>query len=82
MGIFEMGIFELQEKEFFSEKDGMPRRPFPNGWKGERGLYAVGFTKRGLLGAAMDARKIADDIEECSETEANQLMFFPCSPRN
>uniref|UniRef100_A0A2P2QZP3 Uncharacterized protein n=1 Tax=Rhizophora mucronata TaxID=61149 RepID=A0A2P2QZP3_RHIMU len=47
----------------FSEKDGFPREPFPNGWKGENGLYAVGFTKRGLLGASIDARRIAEDIE-------------------
>jgi len=47
----------------FSEKDGLPRRPFPNGWKGQRGLYAVGFTKRGILGASMDAKRIAEDIE-------------------
>ncbi|RWV89011.1 hypothetical protein GW17_00048863, partial [Ensete ventricosum] len=38
-----------EEEELFSENDGLPRRPFPDGWKGERGLYAVGFTKRGLL---------------------------------
>ncbi|PKA59048.1 Indole-3-pyruvate monooxygenase YUCCA2 [Apostasia shenzhenica] len=53
----------LKERDFFSEKDGLPRRPFPNGWKGERGLYAVGFTKRGLLGASIDAMKVAQDIE-------------------
>lgn len=47
----------------FSENDGFPRKAFPNGWKGECGLYAVGFTKRGLLGASMDAKRIADDIE-------------------
>lgn len=47
----------------FSEKDGLPRRPFPNGWKGECGLYAVGFTKRGILGASADAKRIAEDIE-------------------
>lgn len=47
----------------FSEKDGLPRKPFPNGWKGEKGLYAVGFTKRGLLGSSIDAKRIADDIE-------------------
>lgn len=47
----------------FSAKDGFPRNPFPNGWKGECGLYAVGFTKRGLLGASLDARKIAEDVE-------------------
>ncbi|EPS72404.1 hypothetical protein M569_02353, partial [Genlisea aurea] len=46
----------------FSTKDGLPNNPFPNGWKGDRGLYAVGFTRRGLLGASTDARKIADDI--------------------
>lgn len=54
-----------QERDMFSEKDGLPRRPFPNGWKGECGLYAVGFTKRGLLGAAMDAKRLAADIEKC-----------------
>lgn len=47
----------------FCEKDGFPRKPFPHGWKGESGLYAVGFTKLGLLGAAIDAKKIAEDIE-------------------
>ncbi|KAE8658139.1 Indole-3-pyruvate monooxygenase YUCCA2 [Hibiscus syriacus] len=52
----------LKDKDLFSEKDGMPREPFPNGWKGECGLYAVGFTKRGLLGASFDAKKIAQDI--------------------
>lgn len=42
----------------------MPRTPFPNGWKGEKGLYTVGFTRRGLLGTASDAVKIANDIAE------------------
>lgn len=63
----------LKEKEMFSEKDGLPRRPFPNGWKGESGLYAVGFTKRGLLGASTDAKKLAEDIEMCWKAEAKQL---------
>ncbi|XP_049376976.1 indole-3-pyruvate monooxygenase YUCCA6 [Solanum stenotomum] len=54
----------LKEKEMFSEKDGLPKRPFPNGWKGECGLYAVGFTKRGLLGASIDAKKIAEHIHQ------------------
>lgn len=54
----------------FSRKDGLPRRPFPNGWKGESGLYSVGFTKRGLLGVAMDAKSIAQDIESCWKAKA------------
>lgn len=40
----------------------MAKEPFPGGWKGEDGLYCVGFTKRGLLGAAHDASNIARDI--------------------
>ncbi|GAB2223093.1 hypothetical protein Droror1_Dr00017230 [Drosera rotundifolia] len=59
----------LNEKKMFSEKDGLPRRPFPNGWKGENGLYAVGFTKRGLLGTSMDATRIAMDIESCWKSD-------------
>ncbi|CAH9090429.1 unnamed protein product [Cuscuta epithymum] len=53
----------LKEREMFSQTDGFPKRPFPNGWKGECGLYAVGFNKRGLLGASLDAKNIAQDIE-------------------
>nr|KYP39568.1 hypothetical protein KK1_039129 [Cajanus cajan] len=46
------------------KKEGMPKRPFPMGWKGENGLYTVGFTGRGLLGTASDAVKIAKDIAD------------------
>ncbi|KAK9107278.1 hypothetical protein Syun_023289 [Stephania yunnanensis] len=37
----------LPEGEFFNQK-GYPRNPFPNSWKGKKGLYSVGFTGRGL----------------------------------
>ncbi|KAG5595603.1 hypothetical protein H5410_036835 [Solanum commersonii] len=37
--------------------------PFPNHWKGENGLYCVGFSKRGLAGISMDAINIIDDIK-------------------
>ncbi|XP_075487884.1 putative indole-3-pyruvate monooxygenase YUCCA4 [Primulina tabacum] len=53
----------LEGSDFFT-KDGMPKTPFPNGWKGENGLYVVGFTKRGLLGASSDATKVARDISD------------------
>ncbi|XP_019446326.1 PREDICTED: indole-3-pyruvate monooxygenase YUCCA2-like [Lupinus angustifolius] len=53
----------LKGTDMFSEKDGFPRKPFPNGWKGENGLYAVGFSKRGLFGSSIDAKRIAEDIE-------------------
>ncbi|XP_010023778.1 probable indole-3-pyruvate monooxygenase YUCCA7 [Eucalyptus grandis] len=51
----------LKENEFFSE-DGILKNPFPNGWKGRAGLYAVGFTRKGLSGASLDAISVAHDI--------------------
>ncbi|KAJ4959370.1 hypothetical protein NE237_026481 [Protea cynaroides] len=56
------------KSDFFTEQ-GMPKTPFPNGWKGDNGLYSVGFTRRGLLGTTSDAIKIAKDI-------ADQHMAF------
>ncbi|KAL2897731.1 putative indole-3-pyruvate monooxygenase YUCCA4 [Bienertia sinuspersici] len=55
--------FWLKDCEFFSD-DGMPKVPFPNGWKGGKGLYTVGFTRRGLLGTASDAIQVAKDIAD------------------
>lgn len=57
----------------FSEIDGFPRKPFPNEWKGDNGLYSAGFTRRGIFGASFDARRIADDIERCWKAEAKHL---------
>ncbi|BAU02855.1 hypothetical protein LR48_Vigan10g015600 [Vigna angularis] len=68
----------LKGSDMFSEKDGLPRKPFPNGWKGENGLYAVGFTKRGLLGASIDAKRIAEDIEHSWKAEATHVLEYPC----
>ncbi|XP_010667780.2 indole-3-pyruvate monooxygenase YUCCA6 [Beta vulgaris subsp. vulgaris] len=66
----------LKDREMFSEEDGLPRKPFPNGWKGDYGLYAVGFTKRGLLGASMDAKRIAADIGQCWNSESRYPTSF------
>ncbi|XVE98179.1 hypothetical protein REPUB_Repub03eG0083500 [Reevesia pubescens] len=68
----------LKDADLFSEKDGLPRESFPSGWKGERGLYAVGFTKRGLLGASIDAKRIAEDIEHQWKADQDyQFYMFP-----
>lgn len=64
-------LFFLQENEFFSE-NGIPKNPFPNGWKGKGGLYAVGFTKRGLSGASLDAMSVAHDIAKSWKEETKQ----------
>ncbi|GAV57234.1 FMO-like domain-containing protein [Cephalotus follicularis] len=61
----------LKESEFFSE-NGIPKNPFPNGWKGNAGLYAVGFTRRGLSGASLDAISVAHDIAKSWKEETIQ----------
>ncbi|KAL3620548.1 putative indole-3-pyruvate monooxygenase YUCCA5 [Castilleja foliolosa] len=51
----------LQESEFFG-KNGMLKAPLTHSWKGRRGLYAVGFTRKGLSGVSADAVNISIDI--------------------
>lgn len=48
-------------------------RPFPEGWKGKAGVYAVGFTGRGLSGASIDAIKVAQDIGNIWKQETKSL---------
>ncbi|KAJ1401702.1 Pyridine nucleotide-disulfide oxidoreductase, class-II [Sesbania bispinosa] len=61
----------LKENDFFSN-DGVPKNPFPNGWKGKAGLYAVGFTRRGLSGASLDAISVSQDIAKSWKEETKQ----------
>ncbi|XP_020098419.1 probable indole-3-pyruvate monooxygenase YUCCA4 [Ananas comosus] len=52
----------LKDADEHFTKEGIPKTPFPSGWKGDKGLYCVGFTRRGLLGTSSDAVNIANDI--------------------
>ncbi|KOM30287.1 hypothetical protein LR48_Vigan1086s002200 [Vigna angularis] len=72
----------LQEGEFFSE-NGFPKCSFPNGWKGNFGVYAVGFTRRGLSGASFDAMKISQDIAQLwkQDTKPNKHRTTACHRR-
>ncbi|KAJ0967350.1 hypothetical protein J5N97_024267 [Dioscorea zingiberensis] len=71
----------LQGTEFFG-KDGFPKIAFPNGWKGNSGLYAVGFTRRGLSGASFDAVRAAKDIGTMWKEETKQAkQFIACHRR-
>ncbi|CDY19798.1 BnaA09g04510D [Brassica napus] len=74
----------LKENKMFSKKDGFPIQEFPEGWRGESGLYAVGFTKRGIFGASMDANKIAQDIFEWSRKsyQAHRHIQLQCKLGN
>ncbi|KAL5219351.1 hypothetical protein ABZP36_020035 [Zizania latifolia] len=53
----------LQDGELFTE-DGKPRARCPSNssWRSPNGLYRVGFSGRGLLGAGADALMTAADI--------------------
>lgn len=51
-------------------------RPFPEGWKGKAGVYAVGFTGRGLSGASLDAIKVAQDIGKIWNQETKQTNHY------
>ncbi|KAL5791722.1 hypothetical protein ACOSP7_000316 [Xanthoceras sorbifolium] len=44
-------------------EDGIPKQSFPNHWKGKKGLYCVGLSRRGLYGASADAQNIANHIK-------------------
>ena len=47
--------------KFFST-DGLPKTPYPHGWKADESLYIAGLGRKGLLGASFDAKHIATDI--------------------
>ncbi|RRT45892.1 hypothetical protein B296_00054827 [Ensete ventricosum] len=65
----------LQDTDLFN-KDGFPKQPFPGGWKGKSGLYAVGFTRRGLSGASHDAAQVAEDISRVWKEETRQAKHI------
>ncbi|KAL7200987.1 hypothetical protein ACSBR1_032822 [Camellia fascicularis] len=66
----------LQETEFFSNNG------FPKGWKGKAGLYAVGFTRKGLSGASSDAMRISQDIGKVYKEDLKQKkQRVPCHRR-
>ncbi|KAK2630845.1 hypothetical protein QOZ80_UnG0722520 [Eleusine coracana subsp. coracana] len=60
----------LKGNDFFTQ-EGYPRVPFPDGWKGESGLYSAGFTRRGLSGVSSDAVKVAQDIAMAWEQQTS-----------
>lgn len=65
----------IQENDFFSG-DGVAKNIFLNGWKGNAGLYAVGFTRRGLSGASLDAIRVAHDIAKSWKDETKQRNIY------
>ncbi|KAK4264759.1 hypothetical protein QN277_025890 [Acacia crassicarpa] len=52
----------LKDHEYVLNEKGMPKNEVPRHWKGEKGIYCAGLSRRGLFGVSMDAKAIADDI--------------------
>ncbi|KAI7730765.1 hypothetical protein M8C21_008052 [Ambrosia artemisiifolia] len=59
----------LKESDLFS-REGMPTTSFT---EGKCGLYAVGFTRRGLSGASLDAIRVSQDIAKIWNEETRPL---------
>lgn len=51
-----------QDGEGMLNDKGLPKRDFPNHWKGQNGLYCVGLAMKGLTGISYDAKMVAGDI--------------------
>ncbi|KAL8227370.1 hypothetical protein R6Q57_017202 [Mikania cordata] len=58
---------------------------FPEGWKGKSGLYAVGFTRRGISGASFDAIRVSQDIAKIwnqeMRSQSNRYVTILCDRR-
>ncbi|KAJ7972884.1 Flavin-containing monooxygenase [Quillaja saponaria] len=52
----------LKGDDYLLDDNGIPKRNFPNHWKGKNSLYCVGLSRRGFEGAKFDAENIANDI--------------------
>ncbi|KAB1227221.1 putative indole-3-pyruvate monooxygenase YUCCA10 [Morella rubra] len=55
---------------------GIQENGFPQHWKGEKGLYCAGFTRRGLFGVSMDAKAIAEDINQAITKQKKKSSVF------
>lgn len=53
--------------------DGNWTNPFPKNWKGENGVYSVGFSRQDLLGVSADAGRVAEDIARQWRSETQHL---------
>ncbi|XP_060179686.1 probable indole-3-pyruvate monooxygenase YUCCA11 isoform X2 [Lycium barbarum] len=53
----------LKDDGVLFNENGMPKKRSPYHWKGEKGIYCVGFASAGLFGISSDAKNIAEDID-------------------
>ncbi|GMN57823.1 hypothetical protein TIFTF001_026927 [Ficus carica] len=60
----------LKDYQHVLDDEGMPKKKYPDHWKGENGLYCAGLSGRGLDGISADATHIAADIRELLKNKA------------
>ncbi|KAI3939055.1 hypothetical protein MKX01_001923 [Papaver californicum] len=58
----------LKDDDFLIGENGISKQSFPNNWKGKNGLYCAGLARNGIYGTAVDAQKIAADINTLLES--------------
>ncbi|KAJ8541574.1 hypothetical protein K7X08_002390 [Anisodus acutangulus] len=52
----------LKDDGVLFNENGMPKKRSPSHWKGEKGIYCVGFASAGLFGISSDAKNVVEDI--------------------
>ncbi|CAN6475949.1 unnamed protein product [Victoria cruziana] len=52
----------LKDDDGFFDESGFPAAGWPSQWKGNNGLYCIGFSRKGFYGIALDAKNVAQDI--------------------
>ncbi|KAF3786583.1 hypothetical protein EJ110_NYTH25261, partial [Nymphaea thermarum] len=52
----------LKDDDGFFDESGFPAADWPSEWKGNNGLYCVGFSRKGFYGIVADAKNVAQDI--------------------
>lgn len=55
----------------------MPKNVVPKHWKGEKGIYCAGLSRKGLFGVSIDAKTIADDINNLTLNLEDQATSLP-----
>lgn len=65
----------LKEEDFLDKKKCCPKT-----WKGKKGVYSVGFTKQGIVGASRDAERVAEDVAaqwKCETKNVRLQLLHP-----
>ncbi|XP_004296833.1 PREDICTED: flavin-containing monooxygenase YUCCA10-like [Fragaria vesca subsp. vesca] len=54
----------LKDYKVILDENDKPKNKYPGHWKGEKGVYCVGFSGKGIPGISFDSRAVANDIHQ------------------